>query len=314
MSQPELLAELRETRPDAPPALRARVLELTEAQPPRRRPLVTPRRALAVLVAATAAAGIAAGVVHRGSSPGPPAVTPLESGAASRAQIAPASPVPPSRTRLQNYDATLSLRVQSAAALSAATRRAVLIARSLGGFESFASVDTNATGGDATLRLRVPATHVQEAVERLSALGTITAEHVSVQDAQAGLNALDRRIASLQRRLKALRAQTQTDAVTRQIAALTGQVQRLQRQRADAIRQARLATISLQLTTRTPPAPPQPVHHGPLHGAVVALRWLGIAALYALVVGGPVAVVVAAVWLAARALRRRGERRLLERP
>jgi hypothetical protein len=128
------------------------------------------------------------------------------------------------------------------------------------------------------------------------------------------VNALDRTIARLQRQLRDLRARPQTPAVQRKIAALTARVQQLQRSRAETVRGARLATISLQLTTRTPAVQPKPVHHGPLHGAVVALSWLGIGALYALIVGGPVALFLLAVWLGARALRRRSERRLLERP
>jgi len=41
--------------------------------------------------------------------------------------------------------------------------------------------------GDATLRLRIPIGHVQEAVARLSALGRITAENVSIRDVQPGV-------------------------------------------------------------------------------------------------------------------------------
>ncbi|HSP74537.1 MAG TPA: DUF4349 domain-containing protein, partial [Gaiellaceae bacterium] len=222
--------------------------------------------------------------------------------------------VPPARGRLQDYDATLSLRVHDATALSGATKRALRIVRSLGGFAGSVNVNVDGAEGDATLRLRVPVTHVEEAVRRLSELGTITGESVGIQDVQAGVNALDRTIARLQKQLRDLRAQPQTPAVQRRIAALTARVRQLQRSRADTVRNARLATISLQLTTRTPVVQPQPAHHGPLHGAVVALSWLGIGALYALVVGGPVAAFLLAVWLAARALRRRSERRLLERP
>jgi hypothetical protein len=175
-------------------------------------------------------------------------------------------------------------------------------------------VNVDGADGDATLRLRVPVTHVEDAVRRLSELGTITGESVGIQDVQAGVNALDRTIARLQKQLRDLRAQPQTPAVQRKVAALTARVQQLQRSRANTVRNARLATISLQLTTRTPAVQPKPAHHGPLHGAVVALSWLGIGALYALVVGGPVALFLLAVWLGARALRRRSERRLLERP
>jgi hypothetical protein len=333
MSRLELLAELQDARPAAPAQLRERVHALTAAEPPARRRR-RPSWRLAVVVVATAAVAVAAAVVatRNGEAPQPT----VQHGAAVRSAIdkaaggsgssgaatvlapatthafAPTVPAP-SGTRLQNYDATLSLRVRDGAAVSASTKRAVRIARSLGGFAASVSVDVTGGGGSATLRLRVPVTHVGDAVQRLSALGTITAEDVSIEDAQAGVNALDRQIARLQRQLRGLRAQEQTPAVVRRIATLTAQVQRLQRSRAASVRQARLATIALELTTRTPPAPPKPVHHGPLHGAVVALRDLGIGAVYALVVGGPVALVLAALWLALRLLRRRAEHRLLER-
>jgi hypothetical protein len=111
------------------------------------------------------------------------------------------------------------------------------------------------------------------------------------------VNAADRRIARLQRRLAALRAQSQTPVLQRRIAALTAQVERLQRGRAGTVRQARLATIQLELTTRIPAATPKPAEHG---------------ALYALIVGGPVLLLGIVLWLAWRVSRRRSERKLLE--
>jgi hypothetical protein len=126
------------------------------------------------------------------------------------------------------------------------------------------------------------------------------------------VNAADRRIARLQRQLAALRAQSQTPVLQRRIAALTAQVERLQRGRAGTVRQARLATIQLELTTRIPAATPKPAEHGALHGAIVALTWLGIGALYALIVGGPVLLLGIVLWLAWRVSRRRSERKLLE--
>src|SRR5512146_1054386 len=327
MSRLDLLADLRETRPAAPAGLRERVREIAAVVPePRRRlPQLTWRRATVVLVPAVLGPAAAAIVVGRnGSTPtavergvavgsAAKAQTTLQAQAGADRASAPTA-VPPARGRLQDYDATLSLRVHDATALSAATKRALRIVRSLGGFAGSVNLNVDGAEGEATLRLRVPVTHVQDAVQRLSELGTITGESVGIQDVQAGVNALDRTIARLQKQLRGLRAQPQTPAVQRKIAALTARVQQLQRSRANTVRNARLATISLQLTTRTPVVQPKPAQHGPLHGAVVALSWLGIGALYALVVGGPVALVLLAVWLAARALRRRSERRLLERP
>jgi hypothetical protein len=223
---------------------------------------------------------------------------PVPFGAAAKGVAVP----PPSSTRLQDYDATLTLRVRDAEALSDATKRAVRIVGGLGGFPASVSVH----GSTGTLKLRVPVTKVQTAVERLSGLGTIVGESVSIRDVQAGVNATDRTIARLQRDLRRLRA---AGAPQKRIDALVTRIERLQRARANAVRQAKLATVELHLTTKRPaPGPPD---HGPLHGALVALRWLGIGALYALVVGGPVLAVAALAWLAWRVARRRSTERLL---
>jgi hypothetical protein len=219
-------------------------------------------------------------------------------GAAAKSVAVP----PPSSTRLQDYDATLTLRVRDAEALSDATKRAVRIVGGLGGFPATVSVH----GSTGDLRLRVPVTKVQTAVERLSALGTIVGESVSIRDVQAGVNATDRTIARLQRDLRRLRA---NGAPQKRIDALVARIERLQRARANAVRQAKLATVDLHLTAKQPAA--APTDDGPLHGAVTALRWLGIGALYAVVVGGPVLVVVLLAWLAWRRGRRRAADRLL---
>jgi hypothetical protein len=241
------------------------------------------------------------------SSPGTPfgAAAP-QLGSAGRAAAPTASD-----SRLQNYEAYLRLRVHDGDAVSAATQRAISIARGLGGYPVSVNVANGGRDGDATLGLRVPIGHVQTAVTRLSALGTIVGERVSIEDVQAGVNAVDREIARLQRRLRELRAQEPTDATARRIAALTQRVQQLQRTRADAVRRARLATVSLELTTRRP-APPVESGGGPLDGAWAALRWMGIGALYALVVGGPVVLLGLLAWFCWRVARRRAEARLLE--
>jgi hypothetical protein len=152
---------------------------------------------------------------------------------------------------------------------------------------------------------------VQEAVIRLSALGTITGEQVDLQDLQAGINATGREIARLQRRLAVLRAQPQTPATQRKIAALTARIASLQRGTADTRRSAHYATVSLHLAT--PATAKHTAHHGPLHGLAVAARWIGIGAVYALALGLPALLLVALGWLAVRTIRRRRENELLSR-
>jgi Domain of unknown function (DUF4349) len=327
MSQPDPLTELRANRPVAPAALRDHVRLLTASRPapPRR---ITWRRGLLVL-APTAVAVVALGIAVRGDGthtraadqavrePAPLTKTPAGtvtvpfSAATPQAALGDRAGVPSnSGKRLQDYEAYLRLRVKDGDAVSAATQRAISVARSLGGYPVSVDVANGGRDGDATLTLRVPVTHVQEAVARLSALGTILGERVSIQDVQGGVNAVDRQIARLQRRLRELRAQDPTDRVKRQIEALTQEVQRLQRNRAATVRQARLATVSVELTTRRP-EPPAKSESGPLDGAWTALRWIGIGALFALIVGGPFVVLGILAFLAWRIARRRAEARLL---
>ena len=333
-SLPELTAELRRTRPAASPAVREHVREIaSRRQEPLRRlalPSLTLRRSLAVLVPAAVAVVVGGIVLSGGGRQGDrETAVPAAAGGAARAekttpQTLNAQPrpvagtaldsglsVPPSRTRLQDYDATLSLKVKDADALSNATKRALAVARSLGGYASAVSVDVQKGEGDATIRLRVPVGNVQRAVERLSALGTITGESVAIRDLQAGVDALDKRIARLQKRLAVLRAQEQTAAVKRQIASLTAQVERLQRGRAGTVREARLATVDLSMTTREAPKPAKKHESSPLDGAWTALAWMGIGALYALIVGGPVIVLGLLAWLVWRLVRRRRDEQLL---
>jgi hypothetical protein len=321
MSQPDLAHVLRDARPVAPPELRERVrLVAAQATPPPRRRLVTWRRAL--LVAVPVAIAVVAGVLatrpsHRQAELHGEAVAQRAAGTGAAPDSiaqAPARPaLAPNTKRIQRYSASLELRLRDAAAVSDASKRAIAIAHRLGGYEQRVNVDAARTTGYASIVLRIPKPHVQEAVRRLTALGTILSENVQVQDLQSQVNATDRLITRLQQRLAELRALPQDTQTAQQVTTLTSRVERLQRARAATVRSARYATVDLQLTTRTPPAPVK--HgHGPLHGLGVAFRWIGIGAVYALAIGGTFAVLAFLVWLGARSLRRRREDALLSRP
>ncbi|HEX3806219.1 MAG TPA: DUF4349 domain-containing protein [Gaiellaceae bacterium] len=308
MSPRDVLAELREAQVAAPADVRERVRLLAAADPttPARR--FTWKRSLVVaLPVAAAIAG--AFVLTRPShhvkdqlqlAKAPPVLsTQIQHGSAA----APAF-VPSARSRVQIVGTTLSLRIPNAQGVSDAVKRAVQITTSLSGYASSVHEQTHGKTASADLTLKVPRAHVQQAVSRLSQLGTITAEQVSVTDKQAGLNATDREIARLQKQLAATTG-------TKQRAALTSHIQSLQRSEAQLRRAAHYATI--HLTLATPPAPAKTRHHGPLHGVGVALRWLGIGAVYALAIGLPVAIVLALCWFAIRLIRRRREEALLGR-
>jgi hypothetical protein len=217
---------------------------------------------------------------------------------------------PSARSRVQTYGAALALRIPTSAGVSNALKRALRITASLGGYATSVHAQTSRHGATADLTLKIPRAHVQEALARLSQLGTITSEQVDIADKQAGLNATDALIAKLQKQLAALRALPVTPENTARISALTARIASLQRGEAATRRTAHYATIRLALAT---PGAAAPVKHGhgPLHGVGVALRWLGIGAVYALAIGAPVALLLALGWLAVRFVRRRREEQLL---
>ncbi len=322
MSQRDLTAELRGARITAPNELRERV-RLIAAADTTRTPRFTWRRAL--VVALPVAAAVAASIVFTRPSAhqATPAQTELHAAAPQAgARIgAPATTdsagaaklaVPSTPGRVQTYGAQLSLRLDSATAVSDGVKSALRIAASLGGYPTSVHATSEAKIASADLTLKIPRAHVQEAIARLSALGTITSEQVDIQDEQAGLNATDRRIARLQTQITELRAQTLSVTTAARIAALSSQISRLQRAEAATRHNAHYATVQLHLTSAK--AIVLPRHgHGPLHGVVVALTWLGIGAVYALAIGTPVAVLALLVWLATRIVRRRREDALLSR-
>lgn len=318
MSQRDVVAELRSARVEAPPELRARVrLIAAAAQPPRRR--ITWRRTLVVALPVAAAVAATAVFTTRPTHEHAAARSEAQHGAVTlspatvgaQAKSAPALTVPAARNRAQNVDETLSLRVDTPKEVSDGVKSALRITASLGGYPKSVHASTHGSAASAALVLKIPRTNVQAAVTRLSALGTIVAEHVDVTDAQAGLNTTDRTIARLQRQLKVLRAQEPPPAA--QIVQLERRIVRLQRAEAAARLRAHYATVSLRLAT-PPPATVVKHGHGPLHGVVVALEWIGVGAVYALAIGGPIVLLGLLVWLVARLWRRRREDALLSRP
>lgn len=326
MSQPDLLDTLRETRLTAPPELRERVRLIAAQAPaaPQRR--ITWRRSLIVLVPVAAAIAAAVVFVPRGgkqATPVPerfagsilaPATQAKTPGfAAAAANGAPRAVLPaPSGKRLQSYSAALELQLPTPAAVSSASRRAVAIATSLSGYQQSVSLNAGGKTGYARIVLRIPRNNVRKAISRLTALGRVTSENVSIQDLQTQVNTTDQTITRLQRQIATLRTESQTTQVERQIATLTARVERLQRARAATARTAHYSTISLQLTT---PPPPTPRTHkaGPLHGLGIAFHWVWIGAVYALALGTPLLALLAAGWFAARSFRRRREESLLRR-
>ncbi len=327
MSQRDLVAELRGARISAPAHVREHVRQIVAGAPapPRR---FTWRRTLVLAVPAVAAVA-AAVLITRPSSDQtatPPAPVELQAaqdhGAAAKsfngARTATVTGTPdalapaPAAGRVSRYGAFLSLRVDTVDGVSNGVKRALQVATSLGGFSTSVHASSEGKAASADLTLRIPRAHVQEAITRLSALGTITGEQVDVQDLTTQLNAGDRTIARLQKQLAALRAEPESDRTRAAIAAVTAHIVRLQRQQAATERAAHYATVQMHLETPPVAAPSQ--HNGPLHGLGVAFHWIWIGAVYVLALGAPLVVLVGLAWFVTRLVRRRRVDALLSRP
>lgn len=355
MTAADLTMQIRAAKPVAPAHLRERVQAIarTEPAPALLAQLRLPR--LRVVLSATAGIAIAAAAaiafVHpQRQSPGVrvagsvnPRTTELGSirtksrgnhgsGSASADQAAPSPTAPafkaattqslaPPAGRATRYAAQLTITVKNGDALSDATTRAQNIARELGGYVVnvfFASTDS----GNASLTLRVPTAQVQTALARLATLGRVTGQQVQIDDLQATLDQLARRLEILRARIAhitALLTDPTLTAVKRadlesQRTDLQDALRSTHQSQASTAREARLATIQLQLQTAAKAIAPPPSRASRiLRQAGRILAWEGAAVLYALVVVGPLALVGTALAFAARAKRRGDEARLLAR-
>jgi hypothetical protein len=337
----EIVRGLR-TLPGAPAELRGRVLELAAAADtprPRRRGLQVALALGLVVVAAVAAISLTSG--------GPKSVQKSAGGgvAASPSTTAPeqraltptthsttfgrnnalrddALPITPGR--LTEVHASLRLRVRNVDGLSKATARAMRITRNLGGFVQSVDYGTPSGGnGDAYLTVRIPVGKVQQAVTRFTALGSILSQHLSIRDLQNQSNAQVLRILQLRQLAAQLRAKLQGSltpeervAVQARLDAVRGLLRAKTGQHAGTLREGRLSTFQLELTTRkgaaAAPSHPGPIERAARH-AFSALSKTIAGLLYALIVLSPLLVLAAAVLWGARYRRRRVEQRLLAR-
>ncbi len=347
MTSAEIITELRSTRPAAPPALRARldVLTTREAAPRsaprpvsrllgRRRSLLVALPAAAVLAVASAGA---VGLLQGGSSDtelvatsrealtqesaakaGEDAVTAAPStGVGSAGAVAPG----PTTGRAQRVSATLTVKVPDNDALSQSTQEALDVTQALGGYVVSVSYAT-AEDGTASLLLRVPTDSVQEAITRLSALGTIVTQQVQIDDLQEQIDALGRRVVALRAQIARLSAQLSEEGLSAEAratlvarrAAARDELAAVTADRTARTAEAELATVQLTLVTeRGATVAPVPSRiDRALDEAGQILAWEAALVLYALVLVGPLVVLAGAVWWGHRLLSRRADERLLE--
>jgi Domain of unknown function (DUF4349) len=324
----KLAEELRASRPVAPTGLRAQVRALEPEPPAPRWTFRLPKRraVLAVAAAALAASFVVAAATglsrsgHRQTLAPAVGTATVPRGAKAlgerRSLPLPASQartlgkdaeLAPTPARLQRYRASLRLRVESVDALSGAAKRAMNLAQGLGGY--VASVQYATRGGKhggATLVLRVPVGNVQTALTELASLGTILQQHTGILDVTRRVDREARQIAQLER---ALAKASPAEAVV-----IRAKLATLRAKHARLLKSARLARITLALTTPAKQAAAAPTRFDRTldDAGAVLLRELELL-LYALVVAGPLVLLGGAGIAAARAHRRRADARLLER-
>ena len=319
-----IVKELRASRPVTSAALRERVTALEPERAPRRsfhRP--SRRLVLSLAGAALLASLVAAGLtrspgtkqlqghrssIDRGSASAGAQASPnalrgrLEKTPTWGAAIAPSA----KPARLQRYQATLRLRVKNVESLSSATRRAMTLARSLGGYVGEVQYSTHAgKRGGARVVLRVPVGSVQAALTTLTGLGTILQQQTGILDVTRRADRESRQIAKLEKQLET--------ASPQQAPAIRAHLRTLQAKHLRLLRSANLARIVLTLTTpQQAAAAPSRLHRTLDDAGGVLLRELQLL-LYALVVAGPLLLIGGAGLATARAARKRSDRRLLER-
>jgi hypothetical protein len=324
----ELVRDLRALPTAAPGGLRERVLALGEPEPRRTFPHLPWRRSLLVLAPACALALVSAavvhGVLHSGTSPKRQTLT-YERGVAGDALApTPRSPlVPPDANRHQDYEASMTVRVRDLDALTDRTNEAMQVARSYGGYVASVQQSTHAgEPGEADLLLRIPVGRVEEAMVRLSDLGTVLARQVSVVDLEQALRQQRARILRLKlfiaRATEQLKGSLPADVRLRlqlELQQVRDDLARVTRANGATLNEAALSHVALTLTTQKAATPAQKNGTGRFGRAArdagSFLAGAGAVILFLLIVLTPLVVLVVAIALGLRAYRRREERRLL---
>jgi hypothetical protein len=317
----KLATELQASRPVAPDALRQRIRSL---EPPPRRSFelnvswrrVAPAVALAGLAAALGVAGVL-GIVH-GAHSGQQATVALQtlkgshasqsafpkrlSTGSSRAFEPNVSPAP-AQDRLQQYDASLRVRVRDQEELSKRTQDAYRLTRKLGGYVAWANYSTPVNHGDSELQVQIPIGHVQAAIAAFSAYGTLIGQRIRLKDLQQQVDTLSLRIKRLRARIARL-----NDPRDR------ARLAQLLRARSSKVKHAQMASVALAMVVgkKAAAAPASRFHRTIDDAGSVLVRELEIL-MYALVVAGPLLLLGLMGLAAARGARRRSDRRLLER-
>jgi hypothetical protein len=346
----QLVHDVRALPTAAPEQLRERVRALGEpVQPPTlwdRFRTVAWRRSLLVLAPVCVLGLVSAAVIHGVLNSGPQreaaatvtAVEAAQSGSGAtdkgRRTLAPVfgavtdstlqSPLPvPAPGRYQDYEAWMRVRVQDLDALSEQTNEAMRIVRAYGGY--VASVEESSAAGQpgqADLVLRVPVARVEDALVRLTRLGTVVERHMAIRDLEQGVQQQRARILKLKvfiaRATETLKGSLPADVRLRlqlQLEEAKRNLSRTTTANKATLREASLSRISLTLTTQKAVGGTTKGGAGRIEraarDAASFLAAAGAVLLFLLIVLSPlIALTLASLW-GTRAYRRREERRLL---
>jgi hypothetical protein len=225
--------------------------------------------------------------------------------------------------RLADLRATLLLKVENRDQLSKQTANAMKIVRSYSGYVVAAQVHAPSRGiATSYLELKVPAAHSQDALIKISSLGKILSQEVSLEDLKATVSSQSKQILGLRREIASLKKALEDSSLTAQA---RSQLQtKLDRANAklgalrvthqQTIKRGRLATITVNFTTgdlTKAPAKPSRIHKAinrAWDGLSSEISWAAIA----LIVASPFLLLATLTAVLIRSRRRRQERRLLE--
>ena len=334
-----LARELRSATSAAPAALRERVAEIKPA--PRVR--ATRRRLIVVVATFTLLAAAALGarayfsgsgqrvvhgegmLVHDASQQPRASYQPARpytqsSDLQGEPSLAPPAAVEPARA--QDVDMWIDLRVQDADQVSSASQDAVRITRDLGGVVKSSTVDTRGNQGRAQLTLRIPIGNLDDAVLRLTQLGTVTAQRTNTQDLQAPLDRVSRRIAELRSKIRIELARLASGQLTAaeeleariHLENLRRSLHFAKQSRDSIVSKTSMADLTFRLATGATGAADKSESGiaGAVDKAADFLRGAGAVAVFLALVLSPLLVLAILAWLALRARSRRIEARLLD--
>ena len=247
---PDLIHELRASRPSAPAELRARVREIAADAPvagKRRRPtlaLPVRRVALVAVPAAVALAFVSAGVLGLSRADvrtemareqslatkagndsalnayddpalnAFPQLTPEQADALQSGGVpnAGSGVAADSDDRAQRVSATLTVEVTDSDAVSRAAQDALDLTRSLGGYVVSSSVATG-DEGSAAITVREPVANVQDAIAGLSGLGRIVTQQVTVEDRQEDIDIARQQARSVRTQIALVTARLESETL-----------------------------------------------------------------------------------------------------